>query len=163
MQTSKGPLLLLALLAACSHDDGPERAARAFATFQQALQRGDAPACRALLTRESQPVVAELPWEDLAARAPLTVVGAARARGNAEEYYVDVRDPNEGDAPGRYVVVREYGELVVDLVASAALTARAVEVGSGEERFEPAALTPADYDRIREYELSQPPAKPGGN
>ena len=101
--------------------------------------------------------------EDLAARAPLTVVGAARAHGNAEEFYVDVRDPNEGDAPGRYVVVREYGELVVDLVASAALTARAVEVGSGEERFEPAALTPADYDRIREYELSQPPAKPGGN
>lgn len=163
MQTPTRPLLLLALLTACSHDDGPDRAMRAFTTFQQALQQGDAPACRALLTRESQPVVAELPWEDLAARAPLTVLGAARARGNAEEYYVDVRDPNDGDALGRYVVVREYGQMVVDLVASAGLTARAVEVGSGEERFEPATLKPADYDRIREYELSQPPAKPGGN
>ena len=45
----------------------------------------------------------------------------------------------------------------------AGLTKRAVESSSGPERFEPAALTPADYDRIREYELSQPPAKPGGN
>ena len=81
MQTPTRPLLLLALLTACSHDDGPDRAMRAFTTFQQALQQGDAPACRALLTRESQPVVAELPWEDLAARAPLTVLGAARARG----------------------------------------------------------------------------------
>ena len=163
MQTPTRPLLLLALLTACSHDDGPDRAMRAFTTFQQALQQGDAPACRALLTRESQPVVAELPWEDLAARAPLTVLGAARARGNAEEYYVDVRDPNEADAAGRYVVVREYGRLVVDLVASAGLTARAVEASSSDEQFEPAQLTPADFDRIRAYELSQAPTNPRGN
>ena len=162
MPTRTLPLLLI-LLAGCAHDEGPGRAKSAFASFQRALQRGDGPACRALLTRESRPVVAELPWEDLAARAPLEIVGARRVRDNAEEYHVDVLDPNEDRKPGRYVVVREYGQLVVDLVASAGLTARAAEAGSGEERFEPAALTPADFDRIREYELSQPPAKPGGN
>ena len=88
----------------------------------------------------------------------------ATATAAAQEVFiVDVLDPNEADAPGRYVVVREYGRMVVDLVASAGLTARAVEASSGDEQFEPAQLTPADFDRIREYELSQPPANPGGN
>ena len=53
--------------------------------------------------------------------------------------------------------------LVVSLETPSNAGAATVEVGSGEERFEPTTLKPADYDRIREYELSQPPAKPGGN
>lgn len=156
-------LTSLLLLAGCARDTGPDEAMQAFAAFQHALQQRDAGGCRELLTRESRPVVDELPWDAIGARAPLEVVGAARARGNAPEFYVDVLDPNEADAPGRYVVVREHGRLVVDLVASAGLTARAVEASSGDEQFEPAQLTPADFDRIRAYELSQPPAKPGGN
>ena len=156
-------LLLITVLASCAHDDGPHRAMRAFEAFQAALLRQDPSACRALLTRESRPLVEALPWDTIAERAPLRIVDAQRIRDNAEAFYVDILDPNEALSPGRYVVVREYGSLVVDLVASAGLTKRAVESSSGPERFEPAALTPADYDRIREYELSQPPAKPGGN
>jgi hypothetical protein len=156
-------LTSLLLAASCARDEGPEEAMQAFAAFQHALQQRDVDGCRDLLTRESRPVVDELPWDAIGARAPLEVVGAARTRGNAAEFYVDVLDPNEADAPGRYVVVREYGRMVVDLVASAGLTARAVEASSGDEKFEPAPLTPADFDRIRAYELSQPPAKPGGN
>ncbi len=154
---------LLTVLSACSRDDGPDEAARAFSAFQAALQQRDADGCRELLTRESRPVVDELPWDAIGGRAPLEVLGAERARDGAQEYYIDVRDPNEADAPGRYVVVREYGRLVVDLVASAGLTAHAVEASSGEETFTPTTLTPADFDRIRAYELSQPPSKPRGN
>lgn len=156
-------LVSCSLWSGCGRDDGPARAERAFLAFQAALQQGDAAACRALLTRESRPVVDAMPWEAVASRTALEVVGATRPRSNVAEYFVDVRDPNEGDAAGRYVVVREYGRLVVDLVASAGLTARAVEASSGDEQFEPAALTPADFDRIRAYELSQPPTNPGGN
>ena len=156
-------LSLRVLLHACSGDDGPQQAVRAFTAFQRALQTRDAGACRQLLTHESRPVVDQMPWEEIGDRAPLEVLGATRARTGAQEYYVDVRDPNEGDRAGRYVVVREYGRLVVDLVASAGLTARAVEASGGAERYEPTTLTPADFDRIRAYELSQPPAKPGGN
>jgi len=153
----------LLLFAGCADDPGPARARRAFAAFQDALLRGDAAACRELLTRESRPVVEEMPWDAVTARAPLELLGASRTRPNVAEFYVDVRDPNEADAAGRYVVVREYGRLVVDLVASAGLTARAVEASSSDERFEPAQLTPADFDRIRAYELSQAPTNPRGN
>ena len=53
--------------------------------------------------------------------------------------------------------MREHGRLVVDLVASAGLTARVVEADGSPEVLEPRELTPADWDRIRRYELTQPP------
>lgn len=134
-----------------------------FSAFQQALQGRDEAGCRELLTRESRAAVAELPWEQISERDPLQVVGATRARSNAEEFHVDVVDPNVDGASGRYVVVREYGRLVVDLVASAGLTAQVVEASGSREEFVPTELTPADFDRIREYELSQAPGNPGGN
>ncbi|MCK5940978.1 MAG: hypothetical protein KAI24_03330, partial [Planctomycetes bacterium] len=98
----------------------------------------------------------------VAEREPLAVL-AARRVANTSAFLVDVRDPNERDARGRFVVVREHGRMVVDLVASAGLTARTVEASSSRETFEPRALTPADHDRIREFELSQPAGKPVGN
>ena len=126
----------------------------AFTAFQGALQRGDREACRALLTGESQAALAEMPWDDIAKKAPLTVLGVD---GGGAEYRVRVQDPNDGGRAAEFVVVREYGRFVVDLVASAGLTARTVEATGGHEEFVPRELTPADLDRIRQHELAQPP------
>lgn len=156
-------LLLFATLTACGHDDGSEQAARAFASFQQALQERNESACRELLTRESRAVLAEIPWDTVSSQQPLHVVDARRATSNGSEYHVDVTDPNQQGAPGRYIVVREYGRLVVDLVASAGLTAQTIEASGSREQFEPTTLQPADFDRIREYELKQPLGNPRGN
>ena len=73
-------LSVLVLLHACSGDDGPQQAVRAFTAFQRALQTRDAGACRQLLTHESRPVVDQMPWEEIGDRAPLEVLGATRAR-----------------------------------------------------------------------------------
>jgi hypothetical protein len=55
------------------------------------------------------------------------------------------------------VVVREYGKLVVDLVATAGRHAEVVEAAGSTEELLPRELTPADLDRIRLHELAQPP------
>ena len=49
------------------------------------------------------------------------------------------------------------------VVASAGLTAQTIEASGSREQFEPTTLQPADFDRIREYELNQPPGNPRGN
>lgn len=147
-------LLLLATTPACSTDDGPARAAAAFTAFQDALLQRDEEACRRLLTVESAAALPDLPWDQVAARQPLVIHGARR---EGTEFRVAVIDPNAGGRAGEFVVVREHGRLVVDLVASAGLTAEVVEAAHAEERFEPRALTPEDWDRIRMYELATPP------
>jgi hypothetical protein len=125
-----------------------------FVSFQTALQRGDRPACRDLLTRESQAALAELPWDRVRQQRPLVVLGS---EGGAGEFLVHVRDPNDGDRRSEFVVVREYGRLVVDLVATAGRHAEVVETTGTAEQFVPRELTPADLDRIRLRELAQPP------
>lgn len=163
MTTRVSMLLLLAIPAACTGADADaDRAARAFASFQSALQTRDESGCRSLLTSESRQALADLPWDRLAGRQPLQVRGARRV-ANGCEYLVDVTDPNEADQAGQFVVVREHGRFVVDLVASAGLTAQTIEASGSREEFTPTPLQPADFDRIREYELSQPPANPRGN
>jgi len=157
------PTLLLVpavLAAACADRDAPSRAATAaFSAFQQALRTHDEHGCRRLLTRESAVVIPSLPWDSAASSEPLCIDGVSTV-GSA--FHVHVRDPNQGGAPATFVVVREYGELVVDLVASAACNAvevpseGAAEADFRREEFEPRELTPADYDRIRQHELSQP-------
>ena len=157
-------VLLLAALAGCSRDDGPQQAIRAFVAFQQALQEREAETCRQLLTVESQQVLAEMPWHAVATKQPLHVVGATREHSGKNEFCVDVLDPNNGGASAQFVVVKEYGRMVVDLVASAGRSAQIVEASGSAEQFEPRQLTPADHERIREFELSQPRGlKAGGN
>lgn len=147
--------ILLPLLAtACGDRRDAAAAQQAFVSFQAALQRGDRSACRDLLTRESQPALAELPWQRLREQRPLVVLGTERSAG---EFLVRVRDPNDGDRCSEFVVVREYGRLVVDLVASAGRHAEVVEAAGAPEQFVPRELTPADFDRIRLRELARPP------
>lgn len=160
-----GILLLAATLAGCSGDRTAARcdaAIRAFESFQQALQQRDEGACRELLTEESRAALEQMPWDRVAARQPLQVLGATQ---DDWRFHLRVIDPNENGARGEFVVVRERGKLVVDLLASAAAAARPVERSGGpveasaapSEQFEPCELTPADLDRIHAYELAQPP------
>jgi hypothetical protein len=46
---------------------------------------------------------------------------------------------------------------VVDLVATAGLHTEVVEGAASREQLAPRELTPADHDRIRRYQLAQPP------
>lgn len=143
------------LVAACGTDaDESARAIAAFEQFQLALRRADESACRELLTTDSRTVASQIPWDRVRDKQPLTVLGVDR---DGPEFRVHVRDPNDGNQEATFIVVREYGRLVVDLVASAGLTARTVEASGSREQFEPRELTPADHDRIRKHELAQPP------
>jgi hypothetical protein len=149
------PKLLPLLLLACTGEDrDPPAAAAAFAAFQAALHRQDEAACRELLTIESAAALAEMPWQRVREQQPLEVLGAERS-GN--RFHVAIADPNAGGRRSQFVVVREYGRLVVDLVASAGMHAEVVEASTGKDEFEPRELTPADFDRIRLHELAQPP------
>ena len=143
-----------AAFAACSTDGDGSNAIATFERFQQALRRGDRAECRALLTVDSQAVLGQMPWDTVREQRPLEVLGVDR--GGAE-FFVRVCDPNDGDRDAQFVVVREYGRLVVDLVASAGLTAQVVEATGTRPTFESRELSAADHDRIRLHELAQPP------
>lgn len=140
--------------AACSDDREPQQARAVFAAFEQALRAGDEDACRELLTRDSAVALAEIPWGAMKQKQPLAVLGARRL---GSEFRIDVRDPNAGGSAGEYIVVREHGRLVVDLVASAALTAEIRENPASADVLEPRPLTPEELDRIRLQELATPP------
>lgn len=166
-------LLLVTGFAGCSRDNGPNEAMRTVTAFQAALLRGDPERCRKLLTVESQQALADIAWNDVASKKPLRVISARREHHDGQSYRVQVLDPNNSpndgadtaqashaSSAGQFVVVREYGRMVVDLVATAGLTARTVEASTSRtagNQFEPRQLTPQDHDRIRQHELSQPP------
>ncbi len=143
----------LSLAAGCS---GPDRTAAALGTFerfQDALFAADAAAVRALVTEESAAVVDAMPWDRVAARRRLVAVEATDQQGC---YHVAVRDPNSDNAAGTYVVTRENGRMVVDLLATADLCARTTDAIVGSQ-LEPRPLTPADFDAIHARELATPP------
>ncbi|MCR9248181.1 MAG: hypothetical protein NXI31_24385 [bacterium] len=122
--------------------------------LQQAFLTGEPSRCRPFVTAESARALHDLPWAALRERQPLTVLDTTF---EAPHFRVRVRDPNQGNAIAEMIVVREYGRLVVDLVATAGLTAKFTERPLAEERFEPQELAPADIDRARQMQLAQPP------
>ncbi|MCA8949232.1 MAG: hypothetical protein KDE27_07005 [Planctomycetes bacterium] len=146
-------IALAVLPAACGGDRGAAAAVALVVEFEGALRTGDSQRCRQLVTAESKPAIAELPWQTLRGRRPLAV-GAAEPEGCG--YRVHVEDPNQGGAAGAFLVVREYGVLVVDLVATAGLTAEFTERPLDEPEFVPQELTPADIDRAERMRLAQP-------
>lgn len=145
--------LALALLGACGGDPASARAEAAFAAFQAALQRGDAEAARQLVTLESAPALADLDWANLRTQPPLEVVGS---EPRSAEFRLRVRQAGAPQSAGEFVVVREHGRYVVDLVATAGLYTEIVEATSGREEFVPQELSPRDLDRIRAIELAKP-------
>ena len=125
-----------------------------FERFQDALFAGDAAATEALVTRESRPVVAALPWDRLAKRERLVPTAATDQRGC---YHVQVRDPNDPNDSGAqaYVVVREYGRWVVDLVATAGLCNKVLRPTGSPDDYELRELTLEDQQRVQGMELDR--------
>jgi hypothetical protein len=106
-----------------------------------------------LLTQDSAAALADMPWQRVSEQQPLHVL-SAQAEGQG--WHVQITDPNQGGKQSAFVVVREHGHLVVDLVATAGLCAEPVEATATREQFEPRELSPADLDRIHQHELTQP-------
>ena len=147
---------LAMVVPACANDVDHAEAVAAFTRFQSALLRHDVEGCRTAITRESAAALGEMPWDRIAARRPLEVVDATCEQG---QFTVRLRvaDPNEGGRVSEFLVVREWGRYVVDLVATAGLHTEVVEGSVAREELAPREFTPADLDRIRQYQLAQPP------
>ena len=149
---------LAALFAGCGKPANDDRALAAFEAFQSALFLGDSKAVRACVTEESAPAVDGMPFDAIRARKPLVAIDAIDLRGR---WLIRATDPNQGNAPADYLVTRERGRFVVDLIATAQLHATEKAGPSGPRTFTPRELTPADHDEIRRRELAMPPAGPG--
>ncbi len=138
-------LACMILGTACSDDRarvGP--ALMVFKRFQTALFSGDRDALRNLVTRESRQVVPELPLAAIADKQPLQVIGAVRS---GYRVHVEVSDPNEGDTSAWFVVAKERGKWVVDLLETTGFNHSTVE--SGDYTLSPRKLSPREIDRIR--------------
>lgn len=151
-------LPLLALLAACTGGDAegrePAAAQAVFSAFQAALRAGDEAAVARLLTDESRAVLPEIPWHEVRTRPELRPVGAVR---HGYEWWVSVRDAGAGEdgATSVFVVARENGRLLLDLVATAGHHATVV-ARPGPPVMQPRPLSPLEIDRIRAMDAAAP-------
>jgi hypothetical protein len=132
---------LLGAAAACGGDAAEAAARAAFARYQDALFAGDRPALRAVLSVESRPVVPHLPLERAGGQQRLEVL---RAERHDPELHLVVRDPNAGGAERTFVLVREDGEMRVDLVATTAFNHERRPNPGGGYALETRPLTPAE-------------------
>ncbi len=143
------PHLLLALLsallpAACSSPEGD--AERVFAAFQDALFGGDRRALAALLARDSLQALESLPLDRAKGKQRLVVTGVTP---HPPEWHIAIRDPNEQGKSGTFVVVREEGRLVVDLVRTTAFHHERTVDASARRSLQPRALTAQDLEYVR--------------
>jgi hypothetical protein len=122
-----------------------EQAIAVFSAFQHALQNADASAAGRLLAADSQPVLSEMSWASVRSRQPLVPLGVER---HDFEYWIRVRDPNEHGAESVFVVAREQGRLVVDLVATAGHN-RTLKPKTGPMHFDDRPLSPAEQEQLR--------------
>lgn len=138
----------------------PSRDAQAMATFdafQDALFAADKVALRNLVTEESAAAVDGMPFESIRQQQRLVPTEAQDLRGS---WLVRAKNPNQPAASGDYIVTRERGRFVVDLVATAQLHATATGIAA-PSGLTPRELTPADHDELRRRELAMPKAAPG--
>jgi hypothetical protein len=149
-----GTTALLAL--ACGRPDDTVAVLATFDRFQDALFAADTVALRRLVTEESTPALEGLPFAALQTSQRLVAIDASGRYGS---WQVRVRDPNHGDAEGCYVVARERGKLVVDLIATAQLHATTTTTTTPQQ-FVQRELSPSDRDEIRRRELATPPGEP---
>ena len=142
MRTSHGVrwLPLGLLLTACSPAPEADAAAvAAFEHFQDALFHGDKAALAATLSKSSLPALDQIPLDASSGKQRLAVTGV---RAFPPEYEIQIVDPNEAGHPGTFVVVREDGRFVVDLIATVGF--HRVEDASAKRSWhiEPRALQP---------------------
>lgn len=143
--------------AACGKPAAEGHALAAFGAFQSALFAGDLQALRASVTEESAPAVEGLPLAAIQQRQPLVATEALDLRGS---WLIRATDPNQGNAQADYLVTKERGRFVVDLVATAQLHATERVATDGPRTFVPRELTAEDHDEIRRRELATPPGTP---
>ena len=116
-------LCLSTMLASCSEDPAFAAAKSSLAEFQRGLQQGDRALLRKSVTSRSREYVSKLPRR--ASKVPLKVL--AQKRENSR-IYLDVVDESP-DAPvqqGCFVIAKENGSWLVDLIATAGQSAREV-------------------------------------
>ncbi len=128
-----------------------------FAAFQDALFAADKQALRNLVTEESAAAIDTLPFESIRQQQRLVATEAQDLRGS---WLVRAENPNQRATSGDYIVTRERGRFVVDLVATAQLHATSTGIAA-PSGFMQRELTPADHDEIRRRALAIPPAAPG--
>lgn len=135
-------LLPILALGACAGEGEAEAAARAaFEGFQDALFRGDRGALAKTLCKASLAALDQIPLDKSAGKQRLVVTGV---RAFPPEYEVQIQDPNESDQPGTFVVVREDGRYVVDLVATVGFH-RVLDASAKRSfRIEPRVMNAAD-------------------
>lgn len=94
-----------------------EAAQAVFERYQGALFAGDRDSLRDLLSVESRKLLPHLPLDRLRDKEPLVVVGG---ESEPPRVLLQVADPNRDHTSTTYVVVRERGRLVVDLIETTA-------------------------------------------
>lgn len=124
----------------CAEDPAFAAARTSLTEFQEGLRNGDAQALRRCVTSKSRELVGRLPRRS--SELALEVTKQTREYGCI---YLDVRDPNP-DAPvakGRFVIAKEGGKWLVDLIATAGQGSRQIQTGpaNAPKRFLPAPLT----------------------
>lgn len=138
------------LLLGCTHGDAASDAARsAFEGFQDALFGGDAKALAATLSRGSREAMDQIPLDRTRGKQRLVVTGV---RPFPPEFEIAISDPNENGRAGTFVVVREDGRYVVDLVATAGFHKVEDAAAKRSWRIEPRALAP--HERARAEALA---------
>lgn len=138
-------VLTVAWLTGCQPTSETSTRAQALvARFEQAVRDGDRAGVRDAVTFDSRAAVDAMELVPTPSKAPLVVLDAV-ARGSALQ--VRVRDPNQHDQPGVFVVVAENGDLRIDLIASAGLTAREVPQPGAATRTVMRPLSPAEIER----------------
>jgi hypothetical protein len=139
---SRRLLGLLALLAACGPTSHPDTAAACAVVerFERALRQRDRGGLADSITRESREALDALTEKPVGDKLPLQILGAAP---RADGILVRVHDPNGTARDAGFMVVRENGELRIDLIASAGLTITERPLPGGAERQVVLPLTPA--------------------
>ena len=143
---SAAALLLFSVSTGCA-DRSTEIAARdVLARYQTALFEADRPALRRLLSSESRDLIERIPLERVEDKQPLEFL---EARSNPPEVLVTVADPNDGGAEKKYVLVKEQGELRVDLLATTAYHSYDRPTVNNSPRFTSRDLPQEELARIR--------------
>ena len=123
-----------------------EAARQAFDVYQDALFAGDRHQLRQVLSARSREVVPHIPFERAQSQQRLTVVGA---EARLPQILLSVEDPNQGGRKCTFVMVREDGELRLDLVATTAFNHEEQPAANPGPQFTPGQLDPAEIARIR--------------
>jgi hypothetical protein len=140
----------IAAAAGARRDDSIiEAARRAFDGYQDALFAADRQRLREALSAKSRELVPEIPFERVREKARLRVVDAV---ARPPQVLVAVEDPNQGGKECTFVLVREDGELRVDLVATTAYNHEERPAEQPGPRIAPRELSPDELARIRSLE-----------